>query len=150
MPFNSGDSVHVASLGKAVVREVRKGGRYLVELKGRTVLVTEAQLTAAAHPKRGREAGSPPAHPVPPSSAPGRSHARTSVDLHGMTTDEATAAVADFLNQALLASLDEVRIVHGRSGGRLKAAVHASLRELSSVRSFRIDPRNAGVTIVTL
>ena len=67
-----------------------------------------------------------------------------------MTTDEATAAVADFLNEALLASLDEVRIVHGRSGGRLKAAVHATLRELSSVRSFRIDPRNAAVTIVTL
>ena len=48
----------------------------------------------------------------------------------------------------LLASASEVRVIHGRSGGRVKQAVHARLRELS-VRSVRLDPRNPGVTIVT-
>jgi DNA mismatch repair protein MutS2 len=150
MPFNPGDPVHVTSLGKAIVREVRNGGRYLVELKGRTLLVTEAQLTAVENPKRVRTIAAPPVQPAPSSHAPIRSHAASSIDLHGMTTDEAIAAVDAFLNEALLASLDEVRIVHGRSGGRLKAAVHARLRALPSIRSFGIDRRNPGVTIVTL
>lgn len=79
-----------------------------------------------------------------------RSHAASSIDLHGLSTDEAIAAVDTFLNEALLASFDEGRIVHGRSGDRLRAAVHARLRALPSIRSFRIDRRNPGVTTVTL
>lgn len=150
MPFSPGDPVHVTSLGRAIVREVRNGGRYLVELKGRTILVTEAQLTAVENPKRVRAIASPSVNPAPPPETPSRPHAPASIDLHGMTTDEAVAALDTFLNDALLASLDEVRIVHGRSGGRLKAAVHGRLRVLPSIRSFRIDRRNPGVTIVTL
>ncbi len=45
--FRPGDHVHVASFGKGVVREVRNGGRYLVELKGRSMVVTGSQITAA-------------------------------------------------------------------------------------------------------
>jgi len=43
-----------------------------------------------------------------------------------------------------------VRIIHGRSGGRLKHAVHARLRVCPSVRGFHVDRRNEGVTIVNL
>ena len=50
--FRPGDHVHVASFGKGVVREVRNGGRYLVELKGRSMVVTGSQLTAAGERKR--------------------------------------------------------------------------------------------------
>ena len=150
MPFSPGDHVHIAALGKGIVRDVRNRGRYVVELKGRTMVVAESQLTAveAAKAKRAEQpknSGEPQApHPLE------RTHAAASIDLHGMTTDEAVSAIDEFLNDAILASLPEVRIVHGRSGGRLKGAVHARLRELPSVRAFRIDPRNAGVTIVTL
>jgi DNA mismatch repair protein MutS2 len=143
MPFSPGDYVHVASLGKAIVREVRKGSRYLVELKGRAVVVNESQLTPVVKPKHARERPGP-------EPGPARTHAASVIDLHGMTSEEAVHALDEFLNDALLASLDEVRIVHGRSGGRLKAAVHARLREVPTVRSFRVDPRNAGVTIATL
>jgi dsDNA-specific endonuclease/ATPase MutS2 len=50
----------------------------------------------------------------------------------------------------MLADVAEAQIIHGRSGGRLKAAVHARLKRLASVRSYRVDPANPGVTIVTL
>lgn len=50
--FAPGDEVHVAGLGKGVVREVRNGGRYLVELKGRSVVTAEAQLSAVSPRKR--------------------------------------------------------------------------------------------------
>jgi DNA mismatch repair protein MutS2 len=67
-----------------------------------------------------------------------------------MTTAEAIEALDAFLNDALLAGAGEARVIHGRSGGKLKTAVHARLRQLPSIRGFRVDPRNAGVTIVQL
>ena len=151
MPFNPGDVVHVAALGKAVVREVRQRGRYLVELKGRSVLVAENQLSPAASVNR-RAAPTPSAAFADATSAssPPRPGAATSIDLHGMTAEEAVAALDAFLDDAILASLEEVRIIHGRSGGRLRQAVHARLRQIRSISRFRVDPRNQGVTIVTL
>jgi len=74
--------------------------------------------------------------------------AATSLDLHGLTVDEATEAVGVFLNDALLGGAAEVRIIHGRSGGRLKSSLHAQLKRIASIRSYAVDPRNAGVTIV--
>lgn len=67
-----------------------------------------------------------------------------------MTVDEAVAALDAVVNDAVLAGHAEVRVIHGRSGGRLRAAVHARLKQLSVVRAFRIDPANEGVTIATL
>ena len=54
------------------------------------------------------------------------------------------------LNEALLADVDVLRLIHGKSGGRIRAALHGRLRELPGVRGFRLDPHNEGVTIVTL
>lgn len=79
-----------------------------------------------------------------------RAHVATSLDLHGMTVDEALAALDAFLNDALLAGYAEVHVIHGRSGGRLKNAVRARLGEISAVRGFRLDPANPGVTVVAL
>ena len=73
----------------------------------------------------------------------------TSIDLHGMTTDEAVSALDAFLNDAMLAGHGELRVIHGRSGGRLKSTVHAHLKKIAPVR-YRLDPRNPGVTIVTI
>ena len=148
MTFEPGDHVHIANFGKGVVREVRNGGRYLVELKGRAMVVMESQVSAVDGPKRRRPPLSPPG--VDCSSTLARSHAASSIDLHGMTAEVAIAAVDTFLDAALLAGRAEVRIIHGRSGGRLRRAVHERLRELPPVRSFRLDEANPGVTIVVL
>jgi DNA-nicking Smr family endonuclease len=81
---------------------------------------------------------------------PGARIASAEVDLHGLTVEEALTRVDDALNAALLADVPELRLVHGRSGGRIRAALHRRLKEISSVRAFRLDPRNPGVTIVSL
>jgi DNA mismatch repair protein MutS2 len=148
MAFAPGDEVHVAALGKGIVREVRNGGRYLVELKGRAVVAVESQLTAVDQKKRRHRVEDPLQARV--GESPTRAHGATSLDLHGMIVEEAVAALDGFLNDALLAGHAEVRVIHGRSGGRLKAAVHARLKQLAVARAFRVDPANAGVTIVTL
>jgi DNA mismatch repair protein MutS2 len=145
--FAPGDRVHIASLGTGVVREARNGGRYLIEIKGRTMVVDGGQMERAepARPSRGAASGAKPAA----ESSLARP-AAASIDLHGRTLDEALEALDAFLNDALMASLPEVRVIHGRGGGRLKTAVHKRLRELPPVRSFRIDSHNHGVTIVSL
>lgn len=150
MTFAPGDEVHVAALGKGVVREVRNCGRYLVELKGRSIVAAEAQLTAASARKRADPRGSNSSQAGVPELFGTASHVATSLDLHGMTVEEAVAALDTFLNDALLAGHAELRVIHGRSGGRLKAAVQARLKQLPGVRIARLDPANVGVTIITL
>ena len=72
------------------------------------------------------------------------------IDLHGLTVDEALLRADEALNEALLADRQEVRFIHGRSGGRIRAALHRRLRDIPSVQAFRLDPRNPGVTIASL
>jgi DNA mismatch repair protein MutS2 len=139
--FAPGDRVHIPRLGTGIVQAVRNGDRYVVEIKGRTTVVDGSQMERAdAASARARRKG----------SVEGAARTSVSIDLHGKTVDEAIDALDSFINDALLAAHAEVRIIHGRSGGRLKDAVHQRLRALPPVRSFRLDPRNPGVTIVTL
>lgn len=146
MLFHPGDHVHVLALGKGVVREVRNGARYLVEIKGRSLLVAGDQLERIDPTTRGRDARRHVAPPAAETRSPRQPP--PALDLHGKTVAEALEALDTLLSDALLEGQAEVRVIHGRSGGRLKAAVHARLREISAVRAFRVDPQNAGVTIV--
>jgi DNA mismatch repair protein MutS2 len=145
MAFFPGDSVHVKAIGKGTVREVRNGGRYLVDVKGRSIQTSEDQLTSIVSGPQ-RQTKSVVRGPQPATSA----GASQSIDLHGHTVDEAVEALGAFLNAALLAGSAEVRVIHGRSGGKIKAAVHAQLRRIATVRRFNVDPGNPGVTIVVL
>lgn len=146
--FTAGDLVHVTSIGKGVVREVRNGARYLVEVKGRHIVAAEDQLTADQSRKRRT---SEPAASLPDETVGrGSSERAVSLDLHGLTVDQAITALDAFLSDAILAGSAEARVIHGRSGGRVRAAVHARLKAVTAVRSFRLDPSNPGVTLVTL
>ena len=144
--FRVGDGVQTPH-GKGVVREVRNGGRLLVHVQQRAVVVAEDAVTPLHLPPKGprRTSLAPPAPEptAPPADAP------LEVDLHGLTVDEATTRIDTTLDLALRAGHAALRFIHGRSGGRLRAALHARLSQMSSVRSFRLDPRNPGVTIVS-
>ena len=63
---------------------------------------------------------------------------------------DALARAEEVLNDAILADVAEIRLIHGRRGGRIREALHRRLRELGIVRGFRVDPKNPGVTVVTL
>jgi DNA mismatch repair protein MutS2 len=149
--FAPGDRVHVVRLGTGVVREVRNGDKYVIEIKGRTMIAAGAQMERAGPPRPASRRKTPaPAPPQPEARPETGSTATASLDLHGKTVEEAIGALDEFLDAALIASHVDVRIIHGRSGGRIRDAVHARLRQLPPVRSFRLDPRNPGVTIVSL
>lgn len=74
------------------------------------------------------------------------------VNLIGMTTDEAIPQLDKYLDDAYLAHLPQVRVVHGRGTGALKNAVHKHLKKLKYVKEFRLGAfgeGDSGVTIVS-
>jgi len=74
----------------------------------------------------------------------------TEINLIGMTVDEALAHLDKYLDDASLAHLPSVRIVHGKGTGALRKAVHTHLKRCKYVKSFRLGEfgeGDAGVTI---
>ena len=74
----------------------------------------------------------------------------TEINLLGKTVDEALAALDKYLDDAYLAHLPSVRIVHGKGTGALRTAVQNHLRRTKYVKKFRLGEfgeGDAGVTI---
>ena len=73
------------------------------------------------------------------------------INLLGKTVDEALAELDKYLDDAYLAHLPSVRIVHGKGTGALRKGVHNYLRRMKHVASFHLGEfgeGDAGVTIV--
>ncbi len=74
----------------------------------------------------------------------------TEINLIGMTVDEAIAHLDKYLDDAYLAHVPSVRIVHGKGTGALRTAVHQYLKRYKHIKSFRLGTfgeGDAGVTI---
>lgn len=74
----------------------------------------------------------------------------TEINLLGKTVDEALSELDKYLDDAYLAHLPSVRIVHGKGTGALRNAVHNYLRRNKTVKSYRLGEfgeGDAGVTI---
>ncbi len=76
----------------------------------------------------------------------------TEINLLGKTVDEALALLDKYLDDAYLAHLPSVRVVHGKGTGALRNAVHGHLKRLKYVKEYRLGEYgegDSGVTIVT-
>ena len=74
------------------------------------------------------------------------------INLLGCTVDEAIAKLDKYLDDAYLAHLPSVRVVHGKGTGALRSAVQSHLKRLKYVKEYRLGEYgegDAGVTIVT-
>lgn len=75
----------------------------------------------------------------------------TEINLLGRTVDEAICELDKYLDDAYLAHLPSVRVVHGKGTGALRSAVHSHLKRQKHVKEFRLGEYgegDAGVTIV--
>jgi DNA mismatch repair protein MutS2 len=72
------------------------------------------------------------------------------VDLRGMDTVEAVCALSLYLDSAFRANLKQVRIIHGKGTGALRAAVQQSLKKNKFVKKYRLGVYGEGEDGVTI
>ena len=80
------------------------------------------------------------------------SQASYEINLLGRTVDEAIPELEKFLDDAMIAHIPEVRIVHGKGTGALRDGIHKYLKKQKHIKAFRLGEfgeGDAGVTIAT-
>ncbi len=156
-PLRLGDRVRLRSLGsEGVVTAIHDGEEAEIQIGILRVRAGLDELEKVA-------GGAAVSGPQSPSelALTGRSSVRSTVqfpsaprselDLRGLRVEEALERVTDYLDNAYLANLPFVRIIHGKGTGRLRDAVRKLLRKNENVRSFEagLDGEGGdGVTVV--
>ena len=75
------------------------------------------------------------------------------INVIGLTVDEAIPIVDKYLDDANIAKLETIRIVHGKGTGKLKVGIHTFLKKHPHVKSYRMGTfgeGEMGVTVVTI
>ncbi|MGI6013858.1 MAG: endonuclease MutS2 [Oscillospiraceae bacterium] len=72
------------------------------------------------------------------------------IDLRGMMAEEAVTVMERYLDNAVMAKMHTVTIIHGKGTGALRAAVQQSLRKNKLVKTFRLGRYGEGETGVTV
>ena len=147
-PLKKNDAVFHRQLeADGIVLEVMANGRFRVGIGSLSVECKAADLVLQKH--------GPTAHTKKPGEArkaltssavkpPVRS---SSVDLHGLTVEEALATLNGAIDSALRGGSNSLTIIHGHGTGRVKSAVQRYLKTLSVVKRFKLDERNSGTTV---
>ncbi len=141
-----GDDVLIFDIDKkAVVLEAPRDGQALVQagiIKTRVPVENLRLLEGKKGPQKpkGRQITKDVSRP----------QADTSLDLRGMSSDEALMEVDAFLDRAARASLTQVTIIHGKGTGVLRGAVQKHLRRCPQVKSFRLGTFGEGENGVTV
>ena len=143
-PLAPGDPVEAPDLGvRGTIAAIENDEAEVVGVGGQRIRIPVARLRADDR-----------AGPDEPQSgvkivAAARSDVSDQLDLRGRRADEARDAVRAFVDDAALAGIDTVRIVHGRGTGAVRAAVRDELGRHPLVEGFEADSAG-GATDATL
>ena len=159
-----GDKVKLLSFGSVGIVDQIKDGYAEVRVKAlrfrerlENLELVEQQPTAkhqpGAKPQQGKLEKLRRSSGTEVHLASAEQNARSELNVIGQTTDEAVDAVDKFLDEASLASLTQVRIVHGHGTGALRRAIAGMLGGHPHVARFVSAPPDqggAGATLVEL
>lgn len=159
--FKIGDTVFVKTL-RQVGRVLEtpaghdSGGEVLVQVGAIKVRVPAEYLEVTGDYAQGGETTSPQAETTSSASTVQLSrqkaaHIPTEIHLRGLTIDEALWRLDKYLDDAYIAGLETVKVIHGKGTGALRQAVHDVLRKDSRIASFSLGGPGEGgygVTIV--
>ena len=148
-PVRVGDTVEILSMGvKATVTAVSADRVLTLRAGIMNVTAKEGEVYLLENVK--------PVRVVTSSGQPARlrqTSAASEIDLRGMERIEAVDATQRFIDAAVMAKLEEVRIIHGKGTGALREAVQQELKRNKAVKSFRLGrfgEGESGVTVVTM
>lgn len=146
--FKVGDYVQLKSVGQHgyVLEEPNSAGEVLVQMGVARLSVNREQLVRAQsrqeQPQRYQQSFLAKAKSISPE-----------LDLRGKYAEEALEELDKYLDDAALAGIDKVRIIHGKGTGALRRAVRNHLQNHHFVSDFRdgaIAEGGFGVTVITL
>ena len=147
-----GDNVEVFGLNErgTVVRLPDKSGNVEVQMGiiksrvgiGELRLIEDDKVTLNGQ-KRQRKGGGT-THSVD------RAKVQTEVDVRGCTVEEGILEVDRVIDHAVVMKLGEVRVIHGKGTGALRAGLHQHFRKHPNVQSFRLGVYGEGETGVTI
>ena len=143
-----GDTVELLKLGtKASVLAINKDGSYQLQagILKMTAKPDEVYLLENENPYKNK--GGHPAHSGREMKMSAMSN---EVDLRGMDAIEAICVLDQYMDAAMRGNLGSVRIIHGKGTGKLRAAVHQSLKKNKFVKSFRLGVYGEGEDGVTI
>ena len=147
-PAVKGDTVELVKMPgtKAVVLDVKKDGTLQLQagILKLTASQAEVRVTQGETEQSVKRIVSRATHQLRSLGA------SPEVDLRGMTGDEAVVELDRFLDQAVMGKLQEVRIIHGKGTGAVRAAVREHLKRSRYVKSFRPGRYGEGEDGVTV
>lgn len=126
-----------------------EGGNVQVMVGNLRLHLPLAELEALPEEEKPAQAG-PPAGAV---AVVTQGEVAPSLMVRGLTTEEALRRVDKYLDEAILAGLSSVVVIHGKGEGILRAAIHKYLASHPHVKSYRLGGQGeggAGVTVVNL
>lgn len=148
--ISTGSIVYVPLLGqKATVVRV-KGSELTVEIGSMRTKVSAGSCNFVSEPKDNKEAGEVKQAGIYFNKV---KSARMEIDLRGYLVDDAIPEVNKFIDDAQLAGLKKINIIHGKGTGQLRQGIHQYLVEHKAVAGFdfaREDEGGSGATIVEL
>ena len=148
-PIHTGDTVLIADIGSQaeVIAPPDKDGNVQVQSGLMKMRVHRSNLRPSKAPKKKKPAGTRSVRGV--ESRASRSVAST-VDLRGMTKDEALLVLDRFIDSAVLSGIGDITIVHGKGTGVLRAAVQTYLKKNPRIKEYRLGVYGEGEDGVTI
>lgn len=143
----AGDTVELLKLGsKATVLAVNKDGTYQLQagIMKITAKPDEVYLLEHEQQQTVKKFIEQTRRELRNTAAP------SELDLRGMDSVEAVTVLDHFLDQAVMAKLPSVRIIHGKGTGALRKAVQARLRQNRQIKGFRLGAYGEGEDGVTI
>jgi len=149
-----GDTVYVKSLDQKGTVLAVSGRELEVQLGSLRTKVKVSKCTFVSHAS--------PAETVPASGGSKRQSSSfmqktasigREIDIRGMMVDEAEQVVGKFLDDAVMAGLSQVLVIHGKGTGALRKGVQAYLKGHRNVQSYAfadINEGGTGATVVNL
>ena len=143
-----GDTVHVFSmnLNGTVSTLPNDKGNFFVQMG---ILRSQVNIKDVERVQE-KEPVLSPKMPRRSSSMMKAAHISPEINVIGKNVDEACAILDKYLDDALLAHLDYVRIIHGRGTGALQKGIHAYLKRQSFVKSYHLAEYDDGGTAITI
>ncbi len=142
--FQIGDYVFIKPYEKYGTINAKRKDKFVINVGQFSMEFKASELKLSAKPKP------KPLKETKLSGYNPSSHASLSLDLRGKRYEEVKPLLDQYLDQALLANLESVTIIHGFGTGAIRNAVQEYLKNCSFVKSYRYGKEGEGLNGVTV